>query len=237
MQLGLVTSDAAAGARAVDRLLAAGAQGVESAVLVLTGDPVEDRLELDRVLDAVEGRRIALDLPLGDLAALLHRLMRRGEIETAETAVLGPRPASLMPLGLPGDPSAAARLAVHGRARAVGLLKDDSGGVLIDSAHLTAWPDASGSIAKDFWLRAYVDDTPVSDGTATALTVQRIGPNRLRATTQRPGLLRRARVVEGRALQLACSDALIVSDGVPRERSRDKRTWWGEPTYWRVALP
>ncbi|MEO9222120.1 MAG: hypothetical protein ABI251_10175 [Mycobacteriaceae bacterium] len=245
MHLGLITSDESALARGADRLRAAGATGVESAVLRRSGDPASDRLELDRVLNAVQGHRIALDLPLGDLVALLHRMMRRGEIETTETAVLGPRPVSLIGLGLPAQPEAAARLAVHGQVRTVGLLKDDSGGVLIDAARLSAWPAsdhpasaASASAARrtPFWLRAYVDDTPVCDGSATSLLIERVGTSLLRATATRPGL-RRTRVVQGRALQLACDDALIVSDGVAREQPRGKRTWWCEPTYWRVALP
>ena len=236
MHLGLVTRDAAAAERAAGRLRAAGAADVVPAVLTLTGDPVDDRRALDAVLDAVAGRRIALDLPLGDLGALLHRMMRRGEIETTETALLGAPPPSLARVGLTGDPTAAAALAVRGPAHAVGLLKDDSGGVLIDSARLSAWPGADGA-GPPFWLRAYVDDTAVCDGPATALVVQRLGRHALRATATRPGLLRRDRAVEGRALQLACDDAQIVADGVPRERPRDKRTWWCEPTYWKVALP
>ena len=239
MHLGLVTFDAESAARGERRLRAAGAAGVESAVLQLTGDPVDDRLALNAVLDAMPGRRIALDLPPGHLAALLHRMMRRGEIATTPTAVLGERPLSLIASGLPADPDAAARLAVHGTARAVGLLKDDSGGVLIDSARLVAWPEpgAGAGASTPFWMRAYVDDTPVSDGPATSLTVTRVGPSLLRATATRPGLLRRPRVAQGRALQLACDDAQIYSDGVPRERPRGKRTWWCEPTFWQVALP
>lgn len=238
MHLGLITSDPARGALDADRLRAAGAAGVESAVLRLIGDPVADRVELDRVLDAVQGRRIALDLPLGDLGALLHRMMRRGEIETTETALLGPRPVSLSGLGLPSRSADAARLAVEGRPQTVGLLKDDSGGVLIDAARLSAWTEPGDPPRTGpFWLRAYVEDTPVSDGPATSLLVERVGRSLLRATAARPGRLRRVRVVEGRALQLACDDAQIVTDGVPRERPRDKRTWWCEPTFWRVALP
>jgi hypothetical protein len=54
--------------------------------------------------------------------------------------------------------------------------------------------------------------------------------------TVRLGRLRR-RTYRGRSLQLACDPALIVADGVARERPRGKRTFWSEPKLWRLALP
>jgi hypothetical protein len=242
VHLGLVISDAAAGAEAAQLLREAGAAHVQTAVLALTEDPVADRLALDAALDAVQGLRIAIALDMATLVPLLHRMMRRGELETADTALLSPVPASLVAQGLPPGLRDAARLAVEGAPRAVGVLKDDSGGVLIDRARLTPWPepapDGTPAAARgEFWLRAYVDDQQVSDGGAASLTVTRVRPDLLRATALRPGLLRRRHTVEGRALQLACDDALIESDGVARERPRTKRTWWCEPTMWKVALP
>lgn len=245
VQLGLVTSSAAAGAEAAHLLREAGAGHVRTAVLALSGDQAADRCALDAALDEVQGLRIALALDQAGLVALLHRMMRRGELETTETALLSPTPASLSAQGLPLQRLTAARLAVEGTARAVGVLKDDSGGVLVDGAVLTRWPDpardgSGSSRRREFWLRAYVDDERVSDGAAAALTVTRVRPDLLRATVLRPGALtsgRRRRSVEGRALQLACDDALIVSDGIARERPRTKRIWWCEPTMWKVALP
>lgn len=237
MHLGVVAADAATGDHVAHLLSGAGAAEVRTCVLSLTGDLVADRVALDAALDSVHGRRVALALEAPALAAVLHRMTRRGEIETTETALVGPRPASLARLGLPAKLADAARLAVEGRARTVGLLKDDSGGILIDSARLVAWPGRAGGRPGPFWLRAYVDDEPVSDGMASSLSVERVDRGVLRAVATRPGVMRRRHAVEGRALQLACDDALIVSDGVPRERPRDKRTWWCEPDFWRVALP
>jgi hypothetical protein len=246
VHLGLITSESAALVDATALLTHAGAGEIASSVLRLGGDEAADRLALDAALDQLDGRRIVLALDMATLVPLLHRMMRRGDLLTTETALLSPLPTSLVAQGMPGSLRDAARLAIEGTARAVGVLKDDSGGVLVDRADLTPWPDPAldGSKAanrRTMWLRAYVDDTPVCDGDAQRLTVTRMRSDLLRVEADRPGagFLRRGRpsVVEGRAVQLACDDARIVSDGIARERPRVKRTWWCEPDMWRVALP
>jgi hypothetical protein len=113
----------------------------------------------------------------------------------------------------------------------VGVIKDDSGGVCVDAASLRPWPGADTT----WWLRAVVDDQRLADGAARELRVRRLGPSELEATV-RLGRLRR-RTCRGRSLQLACDPALIVADGVARERPRRKRTFWSEPKLWRLALP
>jgi hypothetical protein len=246
VHLGLITSESAALVDATALLTRAGAREITSSVLQLSGDEATDRLALDGALDLMDGRRIVLALDMATLVPLLHRMMRRGDLLTTETALLSPLPTSLVAQGMPSALRDAARLAVEGTARAVGVLKDDSGGVLVDRAELTPWPDPAldGSKAanrRTMWLRAYVDDTQVCDGDAQRLTVTRVRSDLLRVQAHRPGgrFLGRARptTVEGRALQLACDDARIVSDGIARERPRDKRTWWCEPDLWKVALP
>ncbi|MDR1999508.1 MAG: hypothetical protein LBQ06_06150 [Frankiaceae bacterium] len=271
MRCGLIVSDPAALPAASRALRAAGAEAAPERLIALGADPAANRAMLDAALDDLDGRRLILALDRAHLVALLQRLLRRGDLLTVETAVLSPLCASLVAQGMPTELAAAARLAVHGAARPVGLIRDDSGQLMVDSARLTPWRDPTsipppaqppsrlrpGYVAisplarQSLWARAYVDDEPLCDGDIRRLTVTRVAPDRLRAEVEAPpgarlaggrsgrgrlGLGRR-RAVEGRALQLACDEALIVSDGISRERPRSKRIWWAEPTFWRVAMP
>lgn len=263
MRLGLIVSDAGALADASRVLRAAGADTAPERLISLGEDAAANRAMLDAVLDDFDGRRLVLALDRRHLIALLERLMRRGDLLTAETALLSPLCASLVAQGMPTGLAAAAELAVHGTARPVGLVKDDSGDLMVDSAQIVPWREPAGvaplttvraptnlrpgpsamvpTTRQTMWMRAYLDDQQVCDGDIRRLTVTRLARDLLRAEVETPAWGRfgrgRRRVVEGRALQLACDEALIVSDGIPRERPRSKRIWWGEPDFWRVALP
>jgi hypothetical protein len=181
--------------------------------------------------------RLVIDADLAGLNLALHRLMRQGLLETLETAVLPREPIPyLSRLGLPVDLTGQLRVARTAPARLVGVVKDDSGGVCVDQASLTPWPDSSElPDPSAWWLRAVVDDQRLADGTVRELKLRRLGPAELEATV-RLGRFRR-RTCRGRSLQLACDPALIVADGVARERPRSKRTFWSEPKLWRLALP
>jgi hypothetical protein len=181
--------------------------------------------------------RLVLDADLAGLNLALHRLLRRGLLETLETAVLPREPVPyLARLGLPADLAGRLRVAAEAPVRLVGVVKDDSGGVCVDAADLTPWPsEPAASDGSAWWLRAVVDDQRLADGSARELRLHRLGPAELEATV-RLGRLRR-RTYRGRSLQLACDPALIVTDGVARERPRSKRTFWSEPKLWWLALP
>ncbi len=187
--------------------------------------------------------RLVLDADLAGLNLALHRLLRRGLLETIETAVLPREPVPyLSRLGLPADRAGQLRVAAEAPARLVGVVKDDSGGVCVDTASMAAWPgepaESDGvtrSAGSAWWLRAVVDDQRLADGSARELRLHRLGPAELEATV-RLGRLRR-RTCRGRSLQLACDPALIVTDGVARERPRGKGTFWSEPKLWWLALP
>lgn len=203
--------------------------------------------EVDAVLASLEAGaeglpRLVLDADLAALNLVLHRLLRRGLLDTLETAVLPREPVPyLSRLGLPDDLAGQLRIATEAPVRLVGVIKDDSGGVCVDAASLAPWPaerDAAGSARRagsGWWLRAVVDDQRLADGSARDLRLRRLGPAELEATV-RSGRLRR-RTCRGRSLQLACDPALIVADGVARERPRGKRTFWSEPKLWWLALP
>jgi len=206
-----------------DRHAATDAAGVDAALAALE-ESWPGRL-------SAEAPRLVIDADLAGLNLVLHRLLRRGLLETMETAVLPREPVPyLSRLGLPADLAGQLRVARQAPARLVGVIKDDSGGVCVDAASLEPWPGAE----QPWWLRAVVDDQRLADGTARELRVRRLGPSELEATV-RLGRLRR-RTYRGRSLQLACDPALIVADGVARERPRGKRTFWSEPELWRLAI-
>ena len=176
-----------------------------------------------------------IDADLAGLNLVLHRLLRRGLLETLETAVLTREPVPyLSRLGLPADLAGQLRVAPQAPARLVGVVKDDSGGVCVDAAAWSPWP-ARRAGGSPWWLRAVVDDQRLADGSVRGLRLRRLGPAELEATVQL-GRLRR-RTCRGRSLQLACDPALIVADGVARDRPRGKRTFWSEPKLWWLALP
>jgi hypothetical protein len=215
-------------------------------------DPVD--AEIDAVLQRLDGRRLVIDADLAGRCAVLNRLHRLGELDSADTAVLTTEPgAYLSRLGLPSRRAEQLALAVRATSRLVGVLRDDSGGLCTDGAVLTGWPfhpvaglthRATSGVAtaqdvartgREWWVRAVVDDERLSDGRVQKLAVRRLGPDRLEATVQLGRFRRRS--YTGRSLQLACDPAQIVADGVERERPRSKRTFWSEPKLWRLALP
>ena len=210
---------------APDELERSGANAVELATVTA------DSASVDGVLDLRDGRRLVIDADLAGLNLVLSRLMRKGELDTAETAVL-PRESVrfLARIGVPSDRTGQLDVAVHGEPQLVGVIKDDSGGLCLDGATMRPWGDTSR-----WWLRAVVDDQRLCDGMARSLTVRRRGPSELEARA-RTGRFKTT-TCRGRSLQLACDEAEIITDGVSRERPRSKRTFWSEPKLWQLALP
>lgn len=177
------------------------------------------------------GPRLVIDADLAHLNLALKRLLRSRVLDSAETAVLLRQPVPyLTRIGLPGARTAQLEVAVTGLPRKIGVIKDDSGGLCLDSAAVSPWESG-----QQWWCRAVVDDERFCDGTARSIRVRRIGPAELEATV-RFGRWRR-RTCRGRSLQLACDQAQIITDGVGRERPRGKRTFWSEPTLWNLVLP
>ncbi|HEX8767718.1 MAG TPA: hypothetical protein VF714_05065, partial [Jatrophihabitans sp.] len=142
--------------------------------------------------------RLVIDADLAGLNMVLHRLLRRGLLETLETAVLPREPVPyLSRLGLPKDLAGQLRVARQAPARLVGVVKDDSGGVCVDGASLASWPlqlpsqPAGKPKPSPWWLRAVVDDQRLADGIARGLRMRRLGPAELEATVQLGRLRRR----------------------------------------------
>lgn len=201
---------------------------------------------VDEPLAHLDGRRLVIDADLAGLQLILSRLLRKGLLESVETAVLPrDRVGYLDRIGVPRRPADQIRAAVQGRPRLIGVVKDDSGGLCVDHAAVAPWPDRPDLVRTGtptmpavtrsrWWLRAVVDDQLLCDGVAQALSLRRLGTEELEATV-RLGRWRR-KTLRGRSLQLACDEALITQDGVGRERPRGKRTFWSEPKLWQLCL-
>jgi hypothetical protein len=190
-----------------------------------------DPAEVDGALSELGPDRLVVSADRAGLNLVLHRLLRAGLLEGTDTAVLPTEDIGyLTRVGLPASGPERVRTAVHAPTRLVGVVRDDSGGVCLDAASVAPFSSGKG----DWWVRAVVDDQPLRDGTARAISMTRVGPDELAATVTL-GRFRR-RTVRGRSLQLACDEALIVQDGIPRERPRSRRTLWSEPALWRLAV-
>jgi len=134
----LVVTNAAAGSGDTARtdaalqVLRSGARPVEVAATA-------DLDELDRVLARREGRHVVVAGGDGSLHAVVKVLWDRGDLDAAT-------PLGLIPLGtgndlartvgVPLDPAAAARVALDGRPRALELLVDDAGDVVVNAVHV-----------------------------------------------------------------------------------------------------
>jgi hypothetical protein len=201
---------------------------------------------VDEPLEHLDGRRLVIDADLAGLQLILSRLLRKGLLESVETAVLPrDRVGYLDRIGMPRRPADQIRVAVQGRPRLIGVVKDDSGGLCVEHATVSPWPNRPDRVTtgtptrpgvsrSGWWLRAVVDDQLLCDGEAHAVSLRRLGPEELEATV-RLGRWR-TKTLHGRSLQLACDEASITQDGVGRERPRGKRTFWSEPKSWQLCL-
>jgi hypothetical protein len=119
---------------------AAGIQDGRTAGLTVV--PVShDPSAVDAALRMIDGHRLVIDADLAGLQLVLHRLMRAGLLGVVDTAVLTREPIRyLSSLGLPATLDTQLRLALSGTPRLVGVVKDDSGGLCVDHASVTPWP-------------------------------------------------------------------------------------------------
>ena len=166
-----------AGDDPIERLRTVGAERI-----LIAADDAEDRTAaVDAALDVRDDRRLVIAGDLAGLQLVLARLMRRGELGTAETAVLPDAPIGYLDrIGLPRDTGARLHTAVHAPASLVGVIKDDSGGLCVDHAEVGPWQPG-----EPWWVRAVVDDERLVDGAARSVTVRRLGPSELEARVHR----------------------------------------------------
>ncbi|SFJ73408.1 hypothetical protein [Amycolatopsis sacchari] len=154
-----------------------------------------------------------------DLAAVALRLLRKEKLATTRVGFVPADPASEVAAlwGLPTDPARALKVALHGDADPVPLIRDDNGGVLVGRGTFGAIRGV-----------AYCDDDVALRGTARSIEVT---PD----TEGGPGLVvrvvkglvfKRPMTLAGRAFQLGCVPTRPTSDGVPFPRAITRWTWY-----------
>ena len=159
-----------------------------------------------------------------DLATVLTRLLRTEHLDV-EIAFVPPRrsPAARV-YQLPTGRRAAHR-ARRGAARSTPLIRDETGSAIVGWAE---W--RPGGDGQPLHGEAVVDDTVLFDGDVTGV--------RIEPTTTLPGL--RARLahrrfggwVNGRAVQLGTTGAVVVRDGVPATRTVRRSTFYRHTQGW-----
>jgi len=146
-----------------------------------------------------------------DLAAVLTALLRAGrlDVEVAALHMVG------------------ARRARTGATRRLPLIRDETGQVIVGSAH---WLPAAGALTLHG--EAVVDDAVLFDGDVAEV---RIEPTRdlpgLRARVP-AGRLRRGRWVNGRAVQLGTVGARVIRDGIEAPREVRRSTFYRNTEGW-----
>ena len=183
-----------------------------------------DPSTVDQVLSAVHGRRLVVVADLPGLNRIVLRLLRRSLLAAVPVGAVVDSPQWTQAVGLPADPVAAARVAATGTPTALRLVRDDQGGIVLHAARLRPWT------GRRFGVRGYVEDTELVNAPVRELAV---APDRdaVRATV-RPGGLRRARTVRGRAVTLSCQDARLTVDGTDLPNPRRRVTWWLDDGRW-----
>ncbi len=153
-----------------------------------------------------------------DLAAVVLRLLRTERLATVAVGFLPAAPDSAVAdvWGLPTTPGAAAALARDGEPDPVPLVRDDVGGVLLGRGELRPMRGV-----------AWCDDQLVLRGQASRLEVSPSAPDGVAVRAARIGVLGlRSSSAVGRAVQVGCLAARVVSDGVPHPRPVDRWTWY-----------
>ncbi|MDP9407454.1 MAG: lipid kinase [Actinomycetota bacterium] len=120
------------------------------------GDPEA----LDRALDSCAGRRLVVAGGDGSLHLIVQRLHARAELDRGPLGLipLGTGNDLARALGLPLDPEDAARVVCAGSPRALDLLVDDAGGVVVNAVHLglgALAAEAAGRWKRRFGALAY----------------------------------------------------------------------------------
>jgi hypothetical protein len=162
-----------------------------------------------------------------DLAAVLSRLLRAGRLDVEIGYAPRRRTAATRVYRLPTG-RRAARRARRGSARRMPLIRDETGSVIVGTAH---WrPPDSPDAGQLLHGEAVVDDAMLFDGAVAGVQIE--------PTVALPGL--RARVsgsrsrrwLIGRAAQLGTTGAAVVRDGVPAPRAVRRSTFYRNTEGW-----
>lgn len=192
-------------------------------------------VELDlRRLDAGQAPRPTTVSPVADadavrvrgpvpaLSAVLAVLLKAGR--TAEVPVAWEPAADKDSTGLARDLGIGT-----GQRRALTLVRDDHGGVLLHHGRIEAGGPGRRSLSRKLGLQAHHDDLKVADGEVTRIDVR---PDWTAVDTIGVTVmvqpLRPTRRTSGRALQVASDPARVIRDGVPFARPVHRWTWYAD---------
>lgn len=211
----------------------------------LAPDTAPDRDVVRRAV--AEADRVSVAGPVPALGAVLVALRRRERLDIGVAwTPTGDPLASGLSRAWGVDP--AGRLSGES-PRALGLVCDDQGGVLLARGRITALvTSSSGSLTKPssksasggsegrgrtgsrFGAQIYHDDQRVADGEIMRVDVRPdwTAVDVLKVNVHKQ-LWRRGDISLGRAIQVACDQAQVEIDGVPYPRPMTKWTWYADP--------
>ena len=187
------------------------------------------RVDSPADVDAAVGpyRRMVVVGADADLATVLTRLLRAGRLDVEVGYAPRRRTDATRVYRMPAG-RRAARRARRGSARRMPLIRDETGSVIVGTAH---WrPPGPPGDGQPLHGEAVVDDTRLFDGAVAGV--------RIEPTAALPGL--RARIsggrsrrwLTGRAAQLGTTGAAVVRDGVPAARVVRRSTFYRNTEGW-----
>lgn len=179
------------------------------------------------VAPAADAGSLRVRGPVHALSAVLNVLLKAGRLDVESGAEV---PVAWEPTGDKESTALARDLGIGtGERRALTLVRDDHGGVLLHHGRIEAAGDGRRSLSRRLGLQAHHDDIKVADGELTRIDVR---PDWTAvdtiAVTVMTLPLRPTRTTRGRALQVASDPARIVRDGVPHPRPVTRWTWYAD---------
>ncbi|GGT08648.1 diacylglycerol/lipid kinase family protein [Nonomuraea spiralis] len=189
----------------------------------------------------------------GSVHALVAALLERGRLNAAPIGLIpmGTGNDLARTLGLPLDPAEAARVVLAGHERAMDLLIDDDGGVVVNAVHLgvgaqvcTGRRVLMAGVGNGATIGGGTPLTPAArpdDGLAEVVVSYATGP--LARLAYAAGLRRGrhparpdVRTFRGRRITIAGGPVPASVDGT-LEQVAQGRTWIVRPAAWRVLAP
>lgn len=212
----------------------------------LSPDTSPDRDALTKAVTGADQLSVAGPVPA--LAGVLAALRRREGLDVPVAWIASEDPLAAG-LARTWGVDSAGRLSSE-EPLVLGLVCDDQGGVLLARGRITSWnrsqgrsavrsgeggSAARGSAARSrtgqrFGAQIYHDAVRVADGKIQRVDVRPDWPNpaSLKVNVHKQ-LWRRGDVTVGRAIQVACDQAQVEIDGVPRPRPITSWTWYADP--------
>lgn len=192
------------------------------------------RAEIDPVLAAHRPRRVVVHGRDADLAAVLLRLLRTDRLDVEIGYVPSSRRSAVAAIWGPGDVD----VALHGRATAAPLVRDDTGGVLVGRGEIRGL-DGECYCDDDLVLRGRTPRLVVAAG-PDGVAVRAGRGSRLPSGPARPvpsGARTGRGSGRGRAVQIGGLPFTSISDGVAHPRPLERRTWYRHTTDWLLVRP